>query len=115
MNEFFTNLVGRHLGTCDTIQPRTPGRFEPEHARVATASPNAITNSTVMEEPERNQTLQPPREGQDEPAKNFTSKINPPKSPVDHRDYSIDPLSVTSVDAPNETRLFRNKLRLQDH
>lgn len=28
MNDFFTNLVSRHLGTCDSIQPRTLGRFE---------------------------------------------------------------------------------------
>lgn len=28
MNDFFTSLLDRHLGTCDTIQPRTLGRFE---------------------------------------------------------------------------------------
>jgi len=31
MNDFFNNLVGRHLGTCVTIKPRTPGRYETEH------------------------------------------------------------------------------------
>ncbi|NOZ51798.1 MAG: hypothetical protein GXP08_01450 [Gammaproteobacteria bacterium] len=39
MNEFFANLVGRHLGTCDTIQPRTLGRFEADSSREAVASP----------------------------------------------------------------------------
>ena len=38
MNGFFTNLVDRHLGTCDTIQPRSPGRFETDHNRVAEVS-----------------------------------------------------------------------------
>lgn len=44
MNGFFANLVDRHLGTCETIQPRTPGRFETDHnsnsmvAAVGTAS-----------------------------------------------------------------------------
>jgi len=33
MNDFFTNLVGRHLGTCSTVQPRTPGRFEVDNSR----------------------------------------------------------------------------------
>lgn len=38
MNGFFANLVDRHLGTCETIQPRTPGRFETDnnsHSMVA--------------------------------------------------------------------------------
>ncbi len=28
MKGFFSNLVDRHLGTCETIQPRSSGRFE---------------------------------------------------------------------------------------
>ncbi len=31
MNPFFTSLVDRHLDRCDTVQPRTPALFEPDH------------------------------------------------------------------------------------
>ncbi|MEA1978380.1 MAG: hypothetical protein U9N80_10825 [Chloroflexota bacterium] len=58
MNDFFTNLVGRHLGTCDTIQPRTLGRFEVDRGRVVVASPDEGTNMFVSE---NDQTFQPPQ------------------------------------------------------
>ncbi len=35
MNPFFTSLVDRHLDRCDTVQPRTPALFEPDHGSVA--------------------------------------------------------------------------------
>jgi len=47
MNDFFTNLVSRHLGTCDTIQPRTPGRFEVDSSTGALDSPDGGINSVI--------------------------------------------------------------------
>ena len=47
MNDFFTNLVSRHLGTCDTIQPRTPGRFEVDSSSGAIDSPDESINSLI--------------------------------------------------------------------
>ena len=47
MNDFFTNLVSRHLGTCDTIQPRTQGRFEDVRSRGALDSPDEDMNSVI--------------------------------------------------------------------
>ena len=47
MNDFFTNLVSRHLGTCDTIQPRTQGRFEVDRSRGALDSPDEDMNSVI--------------------------------------------------------------------
>lgn len=47
MNDFFTNLVSRHLGTCDTIQPRTQGRFEDVRSRGALDSPDEDMNSVT--------------------------------------------------------------------
>jgi hypothetical protein len=47
MNDFFTNLVSRHLGTCDTIQPRTQGRFEVVRSRGALDSPDEDMNSVI--------------------------------------------------------------------
>jgi len=47
MNDFFTNLVSRHLGTCDTIQPRTPGRFEVDSSRGGVDSPDEGINSLI--------------------------------------------------------------------
>lgn len=39
MNDFFSNLVDRHLGTCETIQPRAAGRFE--------TTPNNLENNLI--------------------------------------------------------------------
>ena len=47
MNDFFTNLVSRHLGTCDTIQPRTPGRFEVDSSSGAIDSTDEGINSVI--------------------------------------------------------------------
>ena len=54
MKGFFTNLVDRHLGTCDTIQPRSLGRFETDHNNVPAAS---ATNGTASGLTEDDQTL----------------------------------------------------------
>jgi hypothetical protein len=39
MSAFFTNLLDRHLGTCNVVEPRTPSRFETEVAGSATPLP----------------------------------------------------------------------------
>lgn len=50
MNGFFDQLLARHLGTCEVVQPRTPGRFEPENSAAATASANT-DSATLIHEP----------------------------------------------------------------
>jgi len=47
MNDFFTHLIGRHLGTSDTIQPRTLGRFEVDRSGGMLDSPDEGINSVV--------------------------------------------------------------------
>jgi len=59
MNGFFTNLVDRHLGTCDTIQPRKLGRFETDRGSVTTASTDEGAAQVLSE---NNQTVQTPGE-----------------------------------------------------
>lgn len=49
MNDFFSNMVSRHLGTCDTIQPRTLGRFEVDSSRGGVDSPDESINSLISE------------------------------------------------------------------
>ena len=49
MNDYFSKLVSRHLGTCDTIQPRTPGRFEVGSSSGAIDSPDEGINSLISE------------------------------------------------------------------
>ena len=49
MNDFFNNLLARHLGTYDTIQPRTPGRFEVGSSSGAIDSPDEDINSVISE------------------------------------------------------------------
>ena len=44
MNSFFTRLIDRHLDRCNTIQPRTPGLFEPDHDSVASPFPDEPAN-----------------------------------------------------------------------
>jgi hypothetical protein len=103
VNDFFTNLVGRHLGTCDTIQPRTLGRFESGRGRVAVACPDEGTNPLVSESDQMLQPPQPPGEAPYEPPKETASEINPLESTDVKRDYSIDPRSAFSVDVPKVT------------
>lgn len=52
MNGFFNNLVNRHLGTCDTIQPRLSGRFETNKNSMP------VANGTITDITENEQTLQ---------------------------------------------------------
>jgi hypothetical protein len=35
MGNYFSTLIGRHLGTENIIRPRLPGRFEPDHSMAA--------------------------------------------------------------------------------
>lgn len=59
MNGFFTNLIDRHLGACDTIQPRTLGRFEMDHGSMSAVYADEGTAPVVSE---NDQTLQTPSE-----------------------------------------------------
>jgi hypothetical protein len=52
MSEFFTNLLDRHLGTCDVVEPRTPSRFETEVA--GSAKPLPIDHSGTDETGDEN-------------------------------------------------------------
>ncbi len=97
MNDFFTNLVGRHLGTCDTIQPRTLGRFEQDRGSVAVASPDEGTNTVVSES---DQTLRPPSDAPDELPKETASEIKPLEVPVVKREQPKDQQSAFTVEAP---------------
>lgn len=45
MKGFFSNLVDRHLGTCETIQPRSLGRFETEQNSLVGAD-NTMADAT---------------------------------------------------------------------
>ena len=47
MNDFFSSLVNRHLGTSDTIQPCVPGRFEVDRSRGTLDSPDEVINSVI--------------------------------------------------------------------
>jgi hypothetical protein len=98
MNDFFANLIGRHLGTCDTIQPRTLGRFEPEHGRVVTATPEAITDSPEFEVLKGDQASQPLSETPDRPPKKIASEISSLESSVINSNHSIEPLNAVSAD-----------------
>jgi len=94
MNEYFTNLVGRHLGTCDTIQPRTLGRFEADRGRVTVDSPDEGTNPVASES---DQTLQPPGKVPYEPLKEPAPEINPLESTVVNGDRPINPRSALKL------------------
>jgi len=67
MNVFFANLVNRHLGACDTIQPRMRGRFEADPVSEAEALPTEDETSYEAEaEAEKQQAIKPSREAADE-------------------------------------------------
>jgi hypothetical protein len=92
MNGFFTNLVDRHLGTCDTIQPRTLGRFETDRGSMPAVSADQGTAPVVSE---NDQTLQTPSE--------FTVESPPVANykpgPIENRNDVPSP-GEFSVDAP---------------
>jgi hypothetical protein len=100
MNGFFANLVARHLGTCDTVKPRTLGRFEPDHGRVATVCPDEVANSTAFE---RNQTLQPPSEAPYDLPNAIVSEVNSLASSVPSKERRMQPRGEVSVDSPAAT------------
>ena len=55
MSEFFTNLLDRHLGTCNVVEPRGRSRFETEVAGSAIPLPidHSGTDETGGKNPER--------------------------------------------------------------
>lgn len=97
MNGFFANLVARHNGTCDTVRPRTLGRFEPDHGRVDTVFPDEVVNSTALD---RDQALQPPSEAPDGLPKAIVSKVNLPPSNVSFKTQRMQSQGEVAVDSP---------------
>ena len=105
MNDFFTNLVDRHLGTCDTIQPRTLSRFESDDGRVAAASPGEDTNPRVSE---WGHTMEP-RSGFSAEAP--TVRLHESESVDEKKDHSFPPCleqsdSVTNPDFTEQQTSF---------
>lgn len=47
MDNYFSTLIGRHLGTENIIRPRLPGRFEPDHSMEALEPYEDNLNSTM--------------------------------------------------------------------
>ena len=123
MNGFFSNLVDRHLGTCDTIQPRKLGRFETERDRVMTASADEgaaevlAENSQTLQTPSEvsadsptmaNQKHEPIQNNQDFPSPSLRDHNNPAAKPAlteerivfsDSHQLSRKPQPAQSLDA----------------
>ena len=59
MSDFFANLLDRHLGSCDTIQPRIPGRFEMNQATGSVAPSSDGITPVVSENQQNRQSPQP--------------------------------------------------------
>jgi hypothetical protein len=105
MNDFFTNLVGRHLGASHTVQPRTPGRFEPDHGGMAETSSGEGTSPALSEA--HAYRAQPPGEASYEMPKNTVSEIAAPGMPAVDKTGSTDrpiaPQRTFFVDVPQVT------------
>lgn len=123
MNGFFSNLVDRHLGTCDTIQPRKLGRFETERGSVTTASADEgaaeilAENSQALQTPSElsadsptvaNHKHEPIQSNQDFPSPSRPDHNNPAAKPAlteerialsDSRQLSRKPPAAQSLDA----------------
>ena len=92
MSEFFTNLLDRHFGTCDVVEPRTPSRFETEVAGSAKPLPigHSETGETGKENLERQDSVV--RFPENNPVVPPVNSIEPQridpevKLPVDHTD-----------------------------
>ncbi|NOZ53819.1 MAG: hypothetical protein GXP08_11925 [Gammaproteobacteria bacterium] len=103
MTDFFTNLIDRHLGIGDIIQPRIPGRFEMDSAQLAAASPDEGINPV---ESESEQTLRPSQPSRDvfyPGQKKTASDINFQESMVNNGHHSGEPRSTFVVDTPTIT------------
>lgn len=58
MSDFFANLLDRHLGRCDTIQPRIPGRFEMDQTTGSVALSSDGITPVVSENQQNGQSPQ---------------------------------------------------------
>ncbi|MCF6218064.1 MAG: hypothetical protein L3J94_04750 [Gammaproteobacteria bacterium] len=100
MNDFFANLVGRHLGRCETIQPRTLGPFEAERDGMAATPSTEEVNRPVAE---HNQVPQPPADRPHVQSKERALDINSFDLSVargNHQPHPADPSPPSSADRP---------------
>jgi hypothetical protein len=109
MSKFFSNLIDRHLGTRNVVEPRTPSRFETEG--VGSAKPLPIDHSETGEtgkenlEPQDSVVRSPENHSVGSPA-NWSEPqwIDPEvKSPVDH----TEPAAVMGENLEHRDNLIR--------
>ena len=107
MNGFFANLINRHLGTCDTIQPRMRGRFETDPVSVAETSP---TEEATPFTAESEQEFKPPRQA----AQELTRKTADKSEPLENKKDNSSPYPLDKGDASIQGSLTEQQVVLPD-
>ncbi len=104
MSGFFGNLIDRHLGVCETVQPRIPGRFEMDQTTGVELSSSEVGHPAESE-------LNGSRHGEDWPSPQPASEaarqwsqesgpeVNHRESMASNRYPPADPAGVFSIEA----------------
>ena len=100
MSDFFSNLIDRHLGVCDTVQPRIPGRFEMDQATGVVASSSDASRPVESGNGQSWPSPQPPSEVVRQWPQERDSEVNHRESMANNRYPAADPSSVFSIEVP---------------
>ena len=92
MNGFFNNLLDRHLGICETIQPRSLGRFENDKN-----SSIPVADKTAADITEAEQTVR----SSAEPSITNSPTVNEKKADFSERKSNFSSLSYTDKNQEN--------------
>ena len=109
MSDFFANLLDRHLGSCDTIQPRIPGRFEMNQATGSVAPSSDGITPVVSENQQNRQSPQPdnvvmrqwPQERSSSDVHHQKSMLSNSHSPVESATMFSSEVAKTAVHEPD--------------
>ncbi|VAW89525.1 hypothetical protein MNBD_GAMMA18-1278 [hydrothermal vent metagenome] len=100
MSVFFSNLIDRHLGVCDTVQPRISGRFEMDQATGVVASSSDASRPVESANGQSWPSPQPPNEVVRQWPQERDSEVNHRESMANNRYPPADPPSVFSIEVP---------------
>lgn len=100
MSDFFSNLIDRHLGVCDTVQPRIPGHFEADQATGVEGSSSGASRPVESENGQSWPSPQPPNEVVRQWPQERDSEVSHRESMANNRYPAADPASVFSIEVP---------------
>lgn len=100
MSDFFSNLIDRHLGVCDTIQPRIPGRFEMDQATGVVDSSSDASRPVESANGQSWPSPQPPNKVVRQWPQESDSEVSHRESMANNRYPPADPSSVFSIEVP---------------